>query len=83
MGLFKKKNKDDVKKDAQAPVAAPVEEKKGPSIHNVKVPVATEAPAPAEKAPKAAKAPAKAAPKAAAVKPAPANSSLQTFSERE
>ncbi len=69
MGLFKKKNKDEKKNDAKVE-ATPAVEKKGPSIRDVKVPVAAEAPATPTKAP--VKAPAKAAPKATAVKASPA-----------
>ena len=77
MGLFNKKKTEEVKKDT-ANTKAPAAEKKGPSIHNVKVPTAKAAPekaappkATAAKAPAAtkvaakpvaAKAPAKAAP---------------------
>ena len=59
MALFnKKKTEENVKKEADT-TAAPVEEKKGPSIHNVKVPTAKAA------APEAT--PAKAAPSATKV----------------
>ena len=77
MGLFNKKKTEEVKKDT-ANTKAPAAEKKGPSIHNVKVPTAKAAPekaapakATAAKAPAATKvaakptatkAPAKAAP---------------------
>jgi uncharacterized protein YegP (UPF0339 family) len=66
MALFNKKKTEETKKEtaAKAPVA---EEKKGPSIHNVKVPAAkaTSAKATATKAP--AKAPIKAAPAASKI----------------
>ena len=67
MALFNKKKTEETKKEA---VKAPATEKKGPSIHNVKVPAAK-----AETKPAPAKAPApKAAPAASkvAAKPAPA-----------
>ena len=68
MGLFNKKKTEEVKKET-ANAKAPVAEKKGPSIHNVKVPTAKATPA---KATPAAKPAAKVAPSAAkvAVKPA-------------
>ncbi len=80
MGLFSKKTKE---KKEEAVAAAPASEKKGPSIHNVKVPTAKAEPvkvAPA-KAPAAKATPAKAtvakapAAKATTVKAAPAKAS--------
>ena len=86
MGLFNKKKTEDVKKET-ATAQAPAAEKKGPSIHNVKVPTAKATPekaAPAKaasaKAPAASKVaakpavktPAKAPAKAALAKAAPA-----------
>ena len=70
MGLFNKKKTEEIKKETAA-AKAPTSEKKGPSIHNVKVPAAKEAPA---KAAPAAKSAAKTAPSATkvAAKPAPA-----------
>ena len=64
MGLFNKKKTEEVKKET-ATAKAPAAEKKGPSIHNVKVPTAKAAPAKAAPATKAT--PAKAAPSAAKV----------------
>ena len=63
MALFKKKKTEEVKKET---AKAPAPEKKGPSIHNVKVPAAK-----AETKPAAKPAPAKAPAKAPAAKPAP------------
>jgi len=76
MGLFNKKKTEEVKKET-ATAKAPAAEKKGPSIHNVKVPTAKAAPAkatPAAKpaAAKAAPSAAKVAAKPAATKAAPA-----------
>lgn len=51
MGLFKKKIKDEQKNDVQVTTTPPAAEKKGPSIHNVKVPTATDTAAVSEKAP--------------------------------
>ena len=66
MGLFNKKKTEETKKET---AKAPAAEKKGPSIHNVKVPAAKADTKPAAKA-----APVKAAPSATkvAAKPAPA-----------
>lgn len=77
MGLFNKKKTEEVKKET---AKAPAAEKKGPSIHNVKVPAAkaaetkpTAKPATAKAAPAATKVAAKpAAAKAPAAKAAPA-----------
>ncbi len=71
MGLFNKKKTEEAKKET---VGAPAAEKKGPSIHNVKVPAAKADAKPAAKAAPAKAAPAKAAPSATkvAAKPAPA-----------
>ena len=63
MGLFNKKKTEETKKETVATKASATE-KKGPSIHNVKVPAAKEAPA---KATPAAKPAAKAAPSATKV----------------
>ena len=77
MALFnKKKNEENVKKEADT-AAAPVEEKKGPSIHNVKVPTAkaatTETAPEAKAVPSATKVAAKpAATKTATAEKAPA-----------
>lgn len=77
MALFnKKKNEENVKKEATT-AAAPVEEKKGPSIHNVKVPTAkaatTETAPEAKAVPSATKVAAKpAATKTATAEKAPA-----------
>ena len=66
MGLFNKKKNEEVKKET---AKAPAAEKKGPSIHNVKVPTAKAAPA---KATPAEKPTAKAAPSATKVAAKPA-----------
>ncbi len=67
MGLFNRKPKE---KKEEAKAATPAAEKKGPSIHNVKVPAPAAQPEVIEEKPaKAAKAPAKAAPSAAKVAP--------------
>ena len=68
MGLFNKKKTEEVKKETAAS-KAPAAEKKGPSIHNVKVPAAKEAPA---KVAPAAKPAAKAAPATTKVAAKPA-----------
>ena len=68
MGLFNKKKTEETKKEPVATKASATE-KKGPSIHNVKVPAAKEAPA---KATPAAKPAAKAAPSATKVAAKPA-----------
>ena len=77
MALFNRKKNDDVKKEAAAQ-ATVADEKKGPSIHNVKVPAPKAAPAKAtaEKAaaPSAAKVAAKPATAKSTVKPAAAKS---------
>ena len=67
MGLFNKKKTEETKKET---AKAPATEKKGPSIHNVKVPAAKAETKPATKT----ATPAKAAPAASkvAAKPAPA-----------
>lgn len=67
MGLFNRKPKE---KKEEAKAAAPAAEKKGPSIHNVKVPAPAAQPEVIEEKPaKAAKTPAKATPSAAKVAP--------------
>ena len=76
MALFNKKKTEEVKKET---AKAPAAEKKGPSIHSVKVPApkadtkpAAKAAAPAKAAPAASKVAAKPAPAKAAPKAAPA-----------
>ena len=83
MALFNKKKTEEVKKEA---AKAPVAEKKGPSIHNVKVPATTAETKPATKtaaatktAPAASKVVAKPAP---AAKAAPAKTTTKTASSK-
>ncbi len=74
MGLFRRKPKEEKKDEVKAAAPAPAPEKKGPSIHNIKVPTQeASTAAPAKVADKKAPA-AKASPAKAAVKPAAAKS---------
>ena len=77
MGLFNKKKTEEIKKETAA-AKAPATEKKGPSIHNVKVPTAKAAPA-KEAAPTAKSAPSatKVTAKPAAAKATPAKAATK------
>jgi len=79
MGLFNKKKTEEVKKET-ATAKAPAAEKKGPSIHNVKVPTAKAAPAKATPAAKPTTAKATPSATKAAAKSAPAKTPTKTAS---
>ena len=79
MGLFNKKKTEEVKKET-ATAKAPAAEKKGPSIHNVKVPTAKAAPAKATPAAKPTTAKATPSATKAAAKSAPAKTPTKAAS---
>lgn len=82
MGLFNKKKTEEVKKET-ATAKAPAAEKKGPSIHNVKVPTAKAAPAKATPAAKPTTAKATPSATKVAAKPAPAKAPTKAAPAKE